>query len=226
MPEASRDVVFFFDCDNTLLDNDRFRADLDVYLAQELPTARDAYWKHYEDLRAEAGNADYLGAVERLQRDTPGDPRLPGLSSFLLDYPFASRAYPGAFDALAHCRRWGTTAILSDGDAVFQPRKLQRSGIWDAVEGRVLIYIHKEKMLDDLQARYPARHYVMVDDKLNILTAMKAQLGERLTTIWPRQGHYAVDAMRDAARQSPDVTIDHIAELSKIDFPTLLPEPA
>jgi len=224
MPDAPPAVVFFFDCDNTLLDNDRVRADLDEYLSQELGAARESYWRHYERLRDSTGYADYLGAVQALQLDHPGDPRLAGLSSFLLEYPFASRLYPHALEVIAHCRRWGTPAILSDGDAVFQPRKLQRAGLRDAVEGRTLIYIHKEKMLDDVQARYPARHYVMVDDKLSILTAMKARLRDRLTTIWPRQGHYAREAASDAARTPPDVGVDHIADLLRFDFSTLPPE--
>jgi FMN phosphatase YigB (HAD superfamily) len=226
MTVETHPLVFFFDCDNTLLDNDRVRSDLDEYLAHELGAGREAYWRHYEELRDEAGYADYLGAVQRLQSDHPGDPRLAGLSAFLLEYPFADRLYPRALEVIAHCRQWGTTAILSDGDAVFQPRKLQRSGLRDAVEGRTLIYIHKEKMLADVMARYPARHYVMVDDKLSILTAMKAQLRDRLTTIWPRQGHYAVEAAGDADRTPPDMAVDHIADLLHFDFSSLTPEPA
>lgn len=221
MTDRARSTVFFFDCDNTLLDNDRVRSDLDAYLERELGAARESYWRHYERLRGETGYADYLGAVQGLQRDHPGDPRLAGLSSFLLEYPFASRLYPRALEVIAHCGRWGTTAILSDGDAVFQPRKLQSSGLRDAVDGRILIYIHKEKMLDDVMAHYPARHFVMVDDKLSILTSMKAQLRERLTTIWPRQGHYAMEAAGDADRNLADLTVDHIAELLRFDFSTL-----
>jgi FMN phosphatase YigB (HAD superfamily) len=147
------------------------------------------------------------------------------VSAFLLEYPFESLLYPRALDALAHCRRWGTPAILSDGDAVFQPRKLQRSGLWQAVEGRVLIYIHKEKMLDDVLRRYPARHYFMIDDKLTILAAMKAQLTDRLTTVWPRQGHYALEAARRSDLPAADVTVDRISELLEIDFATAGPEP-
>jgi FMN phosphatase YigB (HAD superfamily) len=225
MTSAGDPVIFFFDCDNTLLDNDRVRADLDAYLMHEFGAdGRKRYWAHYEQLRDETGYADYLGAVQRLQLEAQGDPRLPPLSSFLLDYAFGARLYPDALETIAHCRRWGTTAILSDGDAVFQPRKLQRSGLWDAVEGRVLIYIHKEKMLDDVLARYPAQHLVMIDDKLPILTAMKARLRDRLTTIWPRQGHYALEAARDADRTPADMAVDHIGDLLQLDFSTVLPE--
>jgi FMN phosphatase YigB (HAD superfamily) len=149
------------------------------------------------------------------------DPRVLQLASFLLDYPFASRLYPGALEAIAHCRRFGPTAILSDGDIVLQPRKLQRSGLWDAVDGRVLIYIHKERMLEDMMRRFPARHYLMVDDKLRVLAAMKTILGGQLSTIFPRQGHYALDTAANAAYRPADITIDHIGELTRHDFAAL-----
>ena len=171
---AADDVVFLLDVDNTLLDNDRVQDDLRNHLEGEFGAAsRDRYWAIFEALRAELGYADYLGALQRYRLGALNDPRLLLMSSFLVDYPFADRLYPGALDAIAHLRAWGLTVILSDGDVVFQPRKVQRSGLWDAVEGRVLIYIHKEQMLDDVEQRYPARHYVMVDDKLRILAAMK-----------------------------------------------------
>jgi FMN phosphatase YigB (HAD superfamily) len=191
---APGDVVFLLDCDNTLLDNDRVIDDLRAHLASEFgPENRDRYWEIFEALRAEVGYADYLGALQRYRLGALNDPRLLLMSSFLVDYPFADRLYPGALDAIAHLRTCGLTVILSDGDVVFQPRKIQRSGLWEAVEGQVLIYIHKEQMLVDLEQRYPARHYVMVDDKLRILTAMKEVLQDRLTTVFPRQGHYALD---------------------------------
>ena len=150
------------------------------------------------------------------------DPRLLRLSSFLLEYPFADRIYPGSFDVLAHLRQWGTTVILSDGDVVFQPWKVQRSGLWEAVEGRVLIYIHKEQMLDDIERHYPARHYVMVDDKLRILAAMKKTWGDRVTTVWPRQGHYAIAPNAIASYPPPDLTVEHIGDLLKYDVTALL----
>ena len=172
-------VVFLFDVDNTLLDNERVLDDLRNHLEHEFGAEiRDRYFAILEDLFAELGYADYLGALQRYRLEDMCDPRLLMMSSFLVDYPFANRLYPGSLAALAHVRPWGATVILSDGDVVFQPRKVQRSGLWEAVEGRVLIYIHKEQMLDDVERRYPARHYVMVDDKLRILTAMKKIWGE------------------------------------------------
>jgi FMN phosphatase YigB (HAD superfamily) len=219
---APRDIVFFFDCDDTLLDNDRIHDDLDA--AFESVIGRDncaRYWAHYQALREELGYADYLGAVQRLRCEAETDMRILGLSSLLLDFPFASRLYAGALEAIAHCRAQGLTVILSDGDAVLQPRKLQRAGLWDCVEGRVLVYVHKERMLDELRRRYPADHYVMIDDKLRVLTAMKAELRDSLTTVWPRQGHYALDAAANAGLPDPDVSLDSIGELAHHDLSKL-----
>ena len=222
--EAHGAVVFFFDCDNTLLDNDRFKNDLDSHLKHHFGLEGAArYWQLYDQLRGELGYADYLGSVQRLRIGAESDPRFADLSSFLLNYPFASLLHAGALDVLAHCRAWGNTAILSDGDSVFQPRKLQRSGLWDAVDGRVLIYIHKEKSIDEVMQGYPARRYVMIDDKLSILTAMKAILQNRLTTVWPRQGHYAREA-NAADYPAADLTVDRIGDLARYDFSTLLAE--
>jgi FMN phosphatase YigB (HAD superfamily) len=214
-----RETVFLFDVDNTLLDNDSVQADLGDHLEREFGRAkRDRYWAIFEELRKELGYADYLGALQRYRLENLDDPQLLLMSSFLVDYPFASRLYPGAFAALAHCRRWGQTVILSDGDVVFQPRKVQRSGLWDAVEGRVLIYLHKEKMLESVERRYPARHYVMVDDKLRILAAMKQAWGPALTTVFPRQGHYAVDPAEVAKYPPADLTIETIGALVEHDL--------
>jgi FMN phosphatase YigB (HAD superfamily) len=223
---AADDVVFLLDVDNTLLDNDRVQDDLRNYLEREFGAAsRDRYWAIFEALRTELGYADYLGALQRYRCAEAGgamnDPRVLLISSFLVDYPFADRLYPGALDAIAHLRAFGLTVILSDGDVVFQPRKVQRSGLWQAVAGRVLIYIHKEQMLDDLEQRYPARHYVMVDDKLSILAAMKKVLGGRLTTVFPRQGHYALDPHNLAAYPPADLAIERIGDLVNYDFPAL-----
>jgi FMN phosphatase YigB (HAD superfamily) len=223
------DVVFLLDVDNTLLDNDRVQDDLRKHLEREFGAAsRDRYWAIFEALRTELGYADYLGALQRYRREEVGgamnDPRLLLMSSFLVDYPFADRLYPRALDAIAHLRTWGLTVILSDGDVVFQPRKVQRSGLWEAVEGRVLIYIHKEQMLADLEQRYPARHYVMVDDKLRILAAMKNTLGDRLTTVFPRQGHYALDPHCISAYPPADLAIERIGELLNCDVPALFKE--
>lgn len=217
------EIVFLLDVDNTLLDNDRLVTDLGDHLAQSFgDESRDRYWKIFETLRQDLGYADYLGALQRYRDGTMHDPRLLLMSSFLVDYPFAERLYPGAFDVIAHLRCWGPTVILSDGDVVFQPRKIQRSELWDAVEGRVLIYVHKEQMLDDIERRYPSRRYVMVDDKLRILAAMKQVWGDRVTTVFPRQGHYAMDPKHIATYPPADLTVEHIGEILNHDFSTWL----
>lgn len=220
---SPKEVLFLFDVDNTLLDNDRVQVDLRNHLEREFGVeSRDRYWAILEDLRAELGYIDYLGALQRYRLEDLCDPLLLTMSSFLIDYPFADRLYPGAFEVLDHVRRWGSTVILSDGDVVFQPRKVQRSGLWKAVEGRVLIYIHKERMLDEVERRYPARHYVMVDDKLRILTGMKEIWEGRLTTVWPRQGHYALDPRAIATNPPPDLTIGRIGDLLDYDLSRML----
>lgn len=219
---SPEDVVFLFDCDNTLLDNDKVQADLQVHLDAEFGrAARDCYWNILEQLRTELGYVDYLGALQRYRQDVPTDARLLEMSTFLIDYPFDKQVYPGAMEALAHCSKWGRTVILSDGDVVFQPRKIHRAGLWDAVEGRVLIYIHKEQMLAEMQRHYPARHYVMVDDKLRILAAMKQSMGDRLTTVFPRQGHYALDPVNIARYPAADMTVERIGDLVEHGFSTL-----
>jgi len=213
MPQTAP-LVFLFDVDNTLLDNDAVQNDLSTHLEQEFGrTHRDRYWNIFEALRAELGYADYLGALQRYRLENLDEPQLLLMSTFLVDYPFADRLYPGALQVLEQCRRFGPTVILSDGDVVFQPRKVRRSGLWDAVEGRVLIYLHKERMLDSVLRRYPASRYVMVDDKVRILAAMKAAWGDSLTTIFPRQGHYALDTQQLAAYPPADVTVERIGNL-------------
>jgi FMN phosphatase YigB (HAD superfamily) len=217
------EVVFLLDVDNTLLENDRVTADLRRHLERSFGFENsERYWVIFNELRAELGYTDYLGALQRYRLGAMNEPQLLLMSSYLADYPFADRLYPGALDVIRHLRRWGPTVILSDGDVVFQPRKVQRSGLWDAVESRVLIYIHKEEMLEAVEQRYPARHYVMVDDKLRILAAMKKIWGKRLTTIFPRQGHYALDPNNIAAYPSADLTIEHISDLNHVDLPALL----
>lgn len=213
------ETIFLLDCDNTLLDNDVVQDDLRRHLASEFGAAScDQYWAIFERLRAELGYADYLGALQQYRFEMPGDPRLLLMSSFLLDYPFDNRLYPQALDVLAHLRRWGRTAILSDGDVVFQPRKIRRSGLWDAVEGRVLITLHKEQVLGMIASRYPARHYVLVDDKLRLLHSFKEQWGSRVTTILPLQGHYALDPRNAAAYPAADLTIERIGDLLTHDL--------
>ena len=212
-------TVFLFDVDNTLLDNDLVQEDLSAHLAREVGLVnRDRYWQLFEELRGELGYADYLGALQRYRLEHLDDAQLPQVSFFLLDYPFDSRLYAGALAALAHCRTRGLTVILSDGDVVFQPRKVQRAGLWQAVEGRVLIYLHKEQMLADIERRYPAAHYIVIDDKLRILAAMKSAWRQRLTTIFVRQGHYAHDPRELTVWPAADVTLDAIGELSRCEF--------
>jgi FMN phosphatase YigB (HAD superfamily) len=223
----SDDVVFLFDVDNTLLDNDRVIADLRVHLADAFgPASAERYWTIFEAMRGELGYVDYLGALQRY-RAVVGDSgdaaqRLLQISSFLIDYPFADRLYPRALDVLAHVGKLGPAVVLSDGDVVFQPRKVQRSGIWNAVDGRVLIYVHKEEMLDSVERHYPARRYVMVDDKQRILTAMKQVWGDRLVTVFPRQGHYAVDPANLGRYPAADISVDRIGDLLGRDATSLL----
>jgi FMN phosphatase YigB (HAD superfamily) len=212
---GQQDTVFLFDVDNTLFNNDALSADLSEHLDSEFgSSARERYWKIFETLRSELGYADYLGALQRYRMDVPDDPQLLRMSAFLIDYPFESRLFPGALKAIAHCRRVGPTAILSDGDVVFQPRKVLRSGLWEAFEGRVLIYLHKEQMLDAVERHYPAKHYVMVDDKLRLLDAMKKVWGSKLTTIFVRQGHYALDMANISAYPAADITLEKIGDLA------------
>jgi FMN phosphatase YigB (HAD superfamily) len=211
---ALADVVFLLDVDNTLLDNDAVIEDLRRHLSEAFGTERaQRYWDIFEELRCELGYADYLGSLQRYRKEHPRDPHVLRLSLFLLHYPFATRLYPRTLDVITALRQRGRVVILSDGDVVFQPYKVERSGLWAAVEGEVLIYVHKEQMLDDVERRYPAGHYVMVDDKLHILAAMKGTWGRRLTTVFVRQGHYAHDVSLLATQPPADVAIDSIGEL-------------
>jgi len=220
-------LAFLFDVDNTLLDNDAVERDYREHLIREAgPEATGRLWAVFEDLRSELGYADYLGALQCYRKDNLHDPRLLCLGGFLLDYPFAGRLYPGALEALAHAASLGTTAILSDGDVVFQPRKIDRSGIRRAVQGRVLVYIHKEDELADVEQFYPADRYVLVDDKLRILTAVKRIWGARVTTVFVRQGHYAHDPAILAEFPPADLTIDAIGDLLSLDSHALLEVPA
>jgi FMN phosphatase YigB (HAD superfamily) len=220
---ARRKVVFLFDVDNTLLDNDRVIEDLRNYLQREVGSEKGGqYWKIFERLRTELGFADYLGALQRYRIEYPHDIQLLTISRFLINYPFANRLFPNSIDAIQHVRRWGPVALLTDGDVVFQPRKVDRSGLNEAVEGRVLIYVHKEIELADVERRFPADHYVVVDDKLHILTAIKKIWGTRVTTVFPRQGHYARDPQILSRCPPADVSIDRIGELLNYDLKALL----
>jgi hypothetical protein len=220
---ARSPVVFLVDVDNTLLDNDHIAADLRRHLEREVGRERqERYWAIFEELRRELGYADYLGALQRYRVEHPRDLYLLTVSAFLVDYPFANRLYPNSLDVLERFRSWGPTVILSDGDAVFQPRKVERSGLQAAVDGNVLIYIHKEREVDDVEQRYPADHYVLVDDKLRILTAVKQAWGDRITTVFPRQGHYAHDPRELAAYRPADVSVERIGNLLEYDLSELL----
>jgi FMN phosphatase YigB (HAD superfamily) len=210
-------IVTFFDVDNTLLDNDRVSDDLRRHLDAEMGLERSGrYWQLFEDLREQLGYADYLGALQRYRVEHPRDPRVLEVSSFLMGYPFANRLYPSSLDAVAHASSFGSAAILTDGDVVFQPRKIWRSGLYEAFAGNVLVYVHKERELDDVAARYPADHYVLVDDKVRILAAVKEAWGTRVTTVWPRQGHYALNAAEVAKYPAPDVTLERIGDLDTV----------
>lgn len=207
-------IVFLFDVDNTLIDNDRFSADLRARLERDFGAeGRVRYEAIDKDIRSQVGYADYLGALQRL-RGQASSPEFMGMSFFLLDYPFDERRFPGVLEAIAHLRTIGRPVIMSDGDTVFQPRKIRRAGLWDAFQGDVLIYVHKEDMLDDMRRRYPADHYVMVDDKPRILVALKKLLGDKVTTVFVKQGHYAAAAGKELEETPPDITIDTVAELA------------
>jgi FMN phosphatase YigB (HAD superfamily) len=220
---SSNSTVFLVDVDNTLIDNDHIQADLRRHLEREFGAAcRDRYWAILEHLFSELGYRDYLGALQRYRVEHPRDIHLLSMSSYLVDYPFANRLYPQALDVLERFNGWGATVILSDGDVVFQPRKVERSGIAEAVDGHVLIYIHKEDELEDVEQRYPGRHYVLVDDKPRILAAVKAIWRDRVTTVLPRQGQYANDAKVVASLPPPDLTVERIGDLLAYDFPDLV----
>jgi len=220
---AAHDVVFLLDCDNTLFDNDRLETDLaDHFVAVYGAASRDRYWELLEQLRSEVGYADYLGALQRARQQDVSDARLFKTASFLLDYPFASRLYPGALDVIRHLDTVGLTVILSDGDVVFQPRKIQHAGLWDAVEGRVLIPIHKERALAAVAMRHPARHYVLIDDNPRILAAVKKSWADRVTTVFPKQGHYALDPHAGDSIPAADLVVDRIGDVVDHDFAEVL----
>ena len=216
-------VVFLFDVDNTLLDNDRVAADLQCHLAREIGAeGAQEYWHIFEQLRTELGYADYLGGLQRYRANHPHTQQLLCMSDFLISYPFAERLFPDALKVIGHVQQWGPAVILSDGDVVFQPIKINRSGLANAVAGRVLIYVHKEQELDDVEQRYPAEHYVLVDDKLRILAAVKKFWASRVTTVFVRQGHYATDPKILASYPPADINIGHIGNLLRYHLPELL----
>lgn len=219
----NNNVVFLFDVDNTLLNNDRVTEHLKSHLEQQVGHERQqCYWEFFEQLRSELGYADYLGALQRYRIAYPRDPGLLTVSHFLVNYPFATRLYPDSLDVIDYVKQWGLPVILSDGDVVFQPLKIERSGIWEAVNGKVLIYIHKEQELDEVEKHFPADHYVIVDDKLRILDAVKKIWGARVTTVFPRQGHYAQDPKVLAAYPPADISVERIGDLLNCDFSAVI----
>lgn len=219
---ASDSVVCLLDFDNTLIDNDRIVADLLGYLQREVgDICRRRYWEIFEELRAKFDYTDYLGALQRFRDEHPHDPHLVSLSLFLLNYPFHKVLFPKALDVVAHVKQWSQPVMLADGDVLLQSYKLAQSGVYDVVERQVLICIHKENELDMVAERYPADHYVMVDDKLRVLTAMKEKWGDKLTTVFPRQGHYALDPDILGKYPAADVTIESVGELLELDFMSL-----
>lgn len=220
---ADKRIAFLFDVDDTLLDNDRVTLDLQRHLEKQVGHERQQrYWEFFEQLRSELGYADYLGALQRYRLQYPRDPSLLTVSHFLVNYPFATRLYPDSLDAVEHVKQWGEAVVLTDGDVVFQPLKVERSGIYETVEGKVLIYIHKEHELDDVAQRYPADHYVLIDDKLRILTAVKKIWGGKVTTVFPRQGHYAHDPKILAAYPPADISIERIGDLVNLNMASFL----
>jgi FMN phosphatase YigB (HAD superfamily) len=221
----THDLVFLFDVDDTLLDNDHVERDLREHLSHWLsPKARDRYFEILEQIRHDIGYADFLGALEKYRIEKLHDTRVLRMSIWLVDYPFAQRLYPNALDVIEHVRRWGVPVILSDGDAVFQPRKVEQSGLWEVFKGHVLIYIHKETMLEDVEKLYPAKHYVMVDDKLRLLAAIKEFWGRRVTTVFVKQGHYANNPEILSRYPSADLTVERIGNLLDYNLEAFLQE--
>jgi len=216
------ETVYLFDVDNTLLDNDRVTRDLRAFLEKEVGLSRcERYWQIFEDLRTELGYADYLGTLQRYRVEHPYDSHLLAVSTYLVNYHFANRLFPNSLDVIEHCKKSGKVVILTDGDVVFQPRKIERSGLFEAVEGNILIYIHKEHELADVERRYPAEKYVLVDDKLRILAAVKEIWREKVTTVFPRQGHYAFDEKIIAEYPAADIMIERIGDLLSFNLEKL-----
>jgi hypothetical protein len=216
---AKEETVFLFDVDNTLLDNDRVTGDLRRFLDREVGVERSTvYWNIFEELRSELGYADYLGALQRYRLGHPYDSHLLAVSTYLINYPFANRLFPNSLDVLEKCRQTGTVVILTDGDVVFQPRKIERSGLFEAVNGNILIYVHKEYELADVERRYPANRYVLMDDKIRILAAIKDIWVERVTTVFVKQGHYALNAEEVAKYSAADITVQRIGDVLSTDF--------
>ena len=220
---AGRKTVLLFDVDNTLVNNDHIIADLMLHITDQFGREpQQRYAAILEELRTLLGYVDYLGALQQYRREFPHQSHMLAISKYLVNYPFANRLYPASLDVLEKAAQFGAVVILTDGDVVFQPRKLERSGIAEAVDGRVLLYIHKELELADVEKNYPADHYVLFDDKLRILDEVKKTWGARVTTVFVRQGHYANDSAEVAKLRPSDVAIERVGDLLAYDFSTLV----
>ena len=216
-------IIFLVDVDDTLLNGDCIQTDFKQHMEREFGIqCRDRYWVIQEELFNELGYRDYLEALQRFRLEYPYEPHLVTAANFFVDYPFANRLYPGALNVLEHFRKWSKTVILTDGDMVLQPRKIQQSGIFEMVEGNVLVYVHKEEALEDIKRRYPAEHYVLVDDKLRILTAFKKAWANHVTTVFPKQGEFALDPQVLSSYPAADIAVDQISDLLSYSLSDLL----
>ena len=212
-------VAYLFDVDNTLLDSDRVIDDLRRHLSREFSqNDQQHYWKIFDELQEALGYADYLGALQRYRCESSSEQHFLKLSLFLLNYPFAERLFPQALDVIAYLKKRGLVTILSDGDVVFQPLKIHSSGLSEAVEGRVLVYIHKEQQLHEVERHFPAHHYVMIEDKPHLLTAAKKLWKDRATTIFVQQGRHAHDPKNVKPFPAPDLTVERIGNLLSSDY--------
>lgn len=211
-------VAFLFDVDNTLLDNDRVRAELAETIERIVgPERGEAFWESYEQVRRDRDYVDYPNTIARFGRAFPDEVGYPDVADAILGYPYRAAVFPGAHDVLRQAQRVGPVAILTDGDPVYQPAKVARAGLTEAIDGPVLVFDHKEQHLAEVERRVPAERYVMVDDKPRILAAMSDRLGERMSTLHVCQGRYAHAAEHDEFPDA-DRTVDAIAELLDVDL--------
>ncbi|MFN2465530.1 MAG: HAD family hydrolase [Candidatus Dormibacteria bacterium] len=222
-------LVFLIDIDNTLIDNDRVKADMEAQIRQLAgPSGSEDFWNLYEEVREELDYVDLPITLARFRAQRPDVRKFPQISAMLLGYPFEDALYPEALHVVEHLKRMGKVVVLSDGDPVFQPAKIARIGMADAVDSNVLIYAHKEQHLDEVTDLYPAEHYVVIDDKPGVLGRMKARLGPRVTTVQVRQGKYASVGAEEPG-PAPDRTFAGIAgclQLSEADFQHADPAPS
>ena len=208
-------VAFLLDVDNTLINNDKVKTDLEERVVRYAgPDTAPVFWQVYEQVRRELDYVDLPLTLNRFRAESPEVERFAELSAAVLFYPFEECLYPRTLEVIEHLREIGTVAIVSDGDPVFQPAKIARAGLAAAVDDRVLIYVHKEQQLDDVRRRIPAGRYVIVDDKPNILVAVKRELGDRAVAIHVRQGRYA----RETGEWHADIEIDSIADLMEFQL--------